>query len=495
MTAARPTTSARRRVAVLVATALAVELLYFFVVTAGTFTHWHFYAYYLNDLADGFRQGHLRMAIEPPPGLVANPANTDLWYWDVSLYRNHFYLYWGPLPALGLAVAKTVLRIKSQVGDEHVVFWLTTLQLAAGTLLIERMGRRLFARAPLALEVAAVLVLGTANPTLYDLGRAAAYEAAIVGAQAFVLLGLVFAFDAVVDDQARWRSLIGAGTAWAGTLSCRISIAPVVVLLAALTILGVAAGRPERLRRAARAALGIGAPLALGLFLLLLYNRLRFDAWLEFGRRYQMDWLTFGVGKQFLTTNLYAYFWRPLVISCRFPFLYTIMGWARAFPEGYKIPADYRAYEQVAGLVPTVPWLWFALAAMVAAIWRLRRTRAFSPFVWIVAATATATVVGLSFDLMLSSATNRFLGDAIGVVVLLAALGAFAAAEALQPWPWAQRGLIGVAVLLAVLSTWAGFALGFKGQYNHFEQGNPTLYRTMVERFSVCHGQIPPEPK
>jgi hypothetical protein len=495
MTAADPTTSARRRVAVLVAAALVVEFLYWFVTTAGTFTQWHFSAYYLNDLADGFRQWHLHMAVEPPPGLVANPANTDLWYWDVSLYRNHFYLYWGPLPALGLAVAKTLLRIKGQVGDEHVVFWLTTLQLAAGTLLIERMGRRLFARAPLVLEVAAVLVLGTANPTVYDLARAAAYEAAIVGAQAFVLLGLVFAFDAVTDDQARWRSLVGAGAAWAGTLSCRISIAPVVALLAALTIWGMAAGRPRRLMRAARAALGIGAPLALALFLLLLYNRLRFDAWLEFGRQYQMDWLAFGVGKQFITTNLYAYFWRPLVISCRFPFVYAIMGWARAFPAGYKFPADYRAYEQVAGLVPTVPWLWFALPALGAATLRLRRTRAFSPFVWAVAATATATVVGLSFDLMLSSATNRFLGDAIGVFVLLATLGALATAEALEPHPWARRGLIGVAVLLTALSVATGLALGFKGQYDHFQQGNPMLYRKMVEHLSVCHGQIPPEPK
>ncbi len=479
----------------LVAAALAVELLYFFTITAGTFAHWHFYAYYLNDMADGFRQWHLHMAIEPPPALLANPADASLWYWDASLYRNHFYLYWGPLPALGLAVAKTVLRIKGQVGDEHVVFWLTTLQLAAGTLLVERIGRRLFVRAPLVLEVAAVLVLGTANPTLYDLGRAAAYEAAIVGAQAFVLLGLVFAFDAVVDDQAPWRSLVGAGAAWAGTLSCRISIAPVVALLAALTIWGVAAGHPGWLRRAVRAALGIGAPLALGLFLLLLYNRFRFDAWLEFGRRYQMDWLTFGVGKQFITTNLYAYFWRPLVISCRFPFVYTIMGWARAFPAGYKFPADYRAYEQVAGLVPTVPWLWFSLVALGGTAWRFGRARRFSPLVWAVAAPATATVVGLAFDLMLSSATNRFLGDAIGVFVLLATIGAFMAAGALEPWPWARRSLIGVAVLSAVLSVGTGFALGFKGQYNHFEQGNPTLYRKMVEHFSVCHGEIPPEPK
>jgi hypothetical protein len=104
-------------------------------------------------------------------------------------------------------------------------------------------------------------------------------------------------------------------------------------------------------------------------------------------------------------------------------------------------------------------------------------------------------VAGLSFDLMLSSATNRFLGDAIGVFVLLATLGALTSAEALEPRPWARRILIGVALLLALVSLCVGFALGFKGQYAHFEQGNPPLYRKMVERFSACQGKIPPEPK
>jgi hypothetical protein len=161
---------------------------------------------------------------------------------------------------------------------------------------------------------------------------------------------------------------------------------------------------------------------------------------------------------------------------------------------GYQLPADYRAYEQVAGLAPTVPWLWFALVALGAAAWRFARTRVFSPLVWAVAATATATVVGLSFDLMLSSATNRFLGDAIGVFVLLAIIGALLAAEALEPRPWARRALIGAAVLLALASLGVGFALGFRGQYGHF-QNNPPLYRKWVERFSVCHGAIPEEPK
>jgi hypothetical protein len=50
----------------LVATALAVELLYLFVISAGRFTHWPVMTSYMNDLAEGFRHWHLHLATEPP---------------------------------------------------------------------------------------------------------------------------------------------------------------------------------------------------------------------------------------------------------------------------------------------------------------------------------------------------------------------------------------------------------------------------------------------
>ena len=91
----------RRRIVALVAAAMIVELVSWYFATAGTFSHWHFYNAFLNDLADGFRQGHLHLSVEPPAALVArpnpfDPANHDLWYWDASLYHGHYYLYWGP---------------------------------------------------------------------------------------------------------------------------------------------------------------------------------------------------------------------------------------------------------------------------------------------------------------------------------------------------------------------------------------------------------------
>ena len=78
------------------------------------------------------------MAIEPrrrcsPRPNPFDPAWRPLWYWDASLYGGHYYLYWGPVPALLLAGWKTLFRVHARVGDQFVVFALASLQALAGS--------------------------------------------------------------------------------------------------------------------------------------------------------------------------------------------------------------------------------------------------------------------------------------------------------------------------------------------------------------------------
>jgi hypothetical protein len=486
---------------VLLVTTLAVELVYLYVISAGRFTHWPLITSYVNDLAEGFRHGHLHLATEPPAALLAkpnpfDPANAGYWLWDASLSHGHYYLYWGPVPALLLATVKTVFRISAVVGDQHVVLWLTTLQLVAGALLIERVGRLLYDRPPLALEVAAILALGCANPILYNLARPAVYETAIVGGQAFLLLGLVFALDAIAAATLRPGRLVAAGVAWAAAFGCRMSVGPTVALIAAVTLAGMLAGKPDRVRRLIASALWLGTPLALGLGLFLLYNRLRFDGWLDFGQRHQLTWITLGVAKRFITTNLYAYFRRPPIFSCRFPFAYALQDiGARAFPPGYHLPEGYFVYEQVAGVLPTVPWSWLAPIALVGTARSIWRTRTLSPRSWAVVAAALAGTTALVPDLALGTATNRYLGDVVGAIALLGTLGAFTSHEWLAPRRRLRWVVLAVALPLALATAALGFALGVKGQYAHFEVDNPPLYGKLVRDLSTCHGPLPAEPK
>jgi hypothetical protein len=96
---------------------------------------------------------------------------------------------------------------------------------------------------------------------------------------------------------------------------------------------------------------------------------------------------------------------------------------------------------------------------------------------------------------VLSTGTNRYLGDVVGLVALLGALGALGLYGVLRQRTSARRLVLAATLLLAALTAGIGFALGIKGQYAHFQSNNPPLYDKLVHHLSLCHGEIPPEPK
>src|SRR6476620_7262446 len=92
-------------VALFVPLLLLFSLYYAFVVTSGTFGVLQWKTHYYDLGAEGFRAGHLYLAVQPSAALLgkANPAdltNRPLWLWDALLFNGHYYIYWGPVPTL-----------------------------------------------------------------------------------------------------------------------------------------------------------------------------------------------------------------------------------------------------------------------------------------------------------------------------------------------------------------------------------------------------------
>lgn len=483
----------------------AVEVTYVFIISAGTWSTWSTWNANYNQLAEGFRAGHLYIPTAPAPELLARPdpfawSNFNLWYLDASLYKGRYYLYWGPLPALLLLAVKVVARMRAEVGDQYVLFAHYTLLLIAGTVLIARMTRRLFPAVPRAMIAVAVLAFAYVSPTTYMFATPGIYQSAIASAQAFLVLGLVIAFDAVWNASeagAPWGRLIAAGACWAAAVGCRISAVLPASAFVALTALFATDQDWRKWRGLALRLLCLGVPTALVLVALGAYNKARFDSWFEIGVKYQLNTFPFVTSAKYVPLGIYSYLLRPLGLSCRFPFvsaLYDIG--ARGFPKGTVFPPGYSTHEPQAGLFVTSPWTWLFIPALAVAIERsVRWVRAGRSAIWADRRSRThvwcvASFLALSFLMPMVfvaafDTTMRYVADFSTGFTLFSTWGAWMLLARL-PAGWPRRSGIGVVVALAAATVVIGLLLGWEGYDQTFKWHNPHLYDLFRAKLSVC---------
>jgi hypothetical protein len=475
-----------------------IMAVYAFYGSAGTFTNWPVYTSSYDLLADGFRNGHLHLSVSPSPQLLArvnpyDPQHWSLWFVDISLYNGQYYLYWGPLPALIQAAAKAALGINRVIGDQYLVFSFLSLAAVFGALLIERVASRIFSSVPRWLVALGTLTLAFANPILYLASTAAVYQVAITGGQAFLLGGLLFAYDAVsvrAGDAFRRRSLLVTGTLLSLSLACRISLGPCIALIAGATLL---AGRQldnAWLRRSSIDGIFLGLPLLTCFAALLAYNHARFDEWLEFGTTHQLSTLKFHLSSAYWSTNLYAYMLTPYELSCRFPYL--LQNWSegpKGLPNWFELPAGYYVQEPVAGWLVTAPITWLSPVPVITALGTLRRRdeRQWRGLAFIVAScVCLGSVAGMAV-MGLYMATMRYLADVTYGLVLLGLLGGFTLVSVQRlAGRRKRRGIIAAFTLLATLTIVTGLLLGVQGYTRHFKEFNPVRYSKLVKALSVC---------
>jgi hypothetical protein len=484
---------------------VAIEVSYVFLITAGTWSTWSTWNTNYDLIAEGFRAGHLYIPVPPPPELLARPnpfdwSNSNLWFLDASLYKGHYYLYWGPLPALVLIAVKTVLRIKDVIGDQYVVFASYTLILIAGAVVLTRMIRRLFPDLPASLSLLAIAALAYTTPTTFLLATPGIYQAAIAAAQALLLMGLIFGFDAVWAASAappvRWR-MLAAGACWAGAIACRVSAVLPAGAFVLLTAFFSSTPRQHRLRRFATSACWLGGPVAMTLAALAAYNKARFDSWFEVGVKYQLNVFPFVTSRAYLPLNIFSYLLRPVGTSCRFPFVSALYDIGEhGFPHGTRFPPGYSTHEPQAGLFVTSPWTWLIFVALffagrgVVRWWRSpdrsvpveqrRRTE-----VWCVASLAALTVLMPLVFISAFDTTMRYIGDFSTGAALLGAWGGWSLLRAARD-RWPRRAVVALLVSLAAATVIIGLLLGFEGYDGMFKNHNHELYESLRRRLSFC---------
>jgi hypothetical protein len=476
-------------VAVVLAT-LVCAYAYVFYMSAGKLDTLVEHTAYYDQLAEAFRAGQLHLLRQPAPELLAaedpyDQKNIGYWFFDATLHDGKYFIYWGPVPALLLAAAKSALGIAKPLGDQWPTLGFAFGRLIAGAWLIWLLVRRCATGASPWLAPLFVLVFGLSAPMPYFLARSAVYEASIAGGQCFLLFGLLWLWQAQLRSQRRTVLLVAAGVAWGLALGCRISLAPALGAIA-LVCLVFQQVRDRDWRRTASSAIALGLPLTAAVALLGWYNYARFGSVGDFGVDKQLSTMKFSFAFDNYWPNLYSYLFRKLESSpCGFPFVWLMYRpWSltdTAFPHGFKLPIDYKASEPTMGLLWGEPWVVLALAALVAAMvpavrrGTCRGDAARGRFlVLAVLCLAILATVPLLAPLGLWLATVRYELDVIAGWVLLAALGASALWAALRG---PLRALAAVAIVaLALYSISVGALLGFQGYAELFKRYNPELY-------------------
>jgi len=381
------------------------------------------------------------------------------------------------------------LSIDKLVGDQYLLIFFSSLSTLFGALLVEGLRRRMFSTVPAWVSPFCVLAVAFVNPVLHLVTSPAQYQVAIAGGQAFLLGGVMFSFEALFaahSPRRKRRWFVLAGLSFACSMASRINLAGAAAFVALLTLLTVERPSLARSRAMLADAACVGALPVLSLFGLLLYNKLRFGSWLEFGQTEQLTYFKLSLAKRYVVPNLFAYSLTPFEATCEFP--YALQNWLHG-PKGIawrSLPEDY-VVEPVAGFLLTSPITWLFLVPLVLAIrhaFQVERV-AWRYYLYSSLSFLSMAALGGATILFVRASTMRYLDDFIHGLVLLGVLGGFSLI-AMQRSKL-RRALVSVGVsALCTVTVVFGLLLGYQGYNEHFKLFNPALDAKLTKQLSLC---------
>jgi hypothetical protein len=438
--------------------------------------------YFYNHLSRAFMAGQTSLLIQPSPQLLAladpyDPATNGLLrLHDAVLFHGKYYLYYGPVPAIGLFIPFRLLT-HLDLPEPVAVATFCTIGLIYSFLLLVWLCKAYIPDTPFWLLMSAILALGFGNVTPFMLRRPVHYEVAIAGGFAFAFAGIYYFVTGMLGPRLR-LGLVALGSlcvGLAGGSRFPMFAAGFVGLVLALFVIWQRRDRPWR--EQVWTLLALGGPAAVCLFLLLFYNYVRFGAWGEFGMRYTLQgyqsartYVFFSLARA--PMGFFYYVLVPPRIEPQFPFIFAEPGYFAAPPHDYWL-------ERTAGILPTVPLLGMLLLAP--AFWPTWRRRL--PLSLVAGAMAVVGAV-LLFLVCCAAATMRYEVDFATFFLIPALLLWCLAVTRFPPGDWRRR-LVGTTFSVLLVSTViVGAALSISGYYEDLKYGHPVTFLFLSDLFA-----------
>jgi hypothetical protein len=440
-----------------------------------------------NQLATGFLHGHLYLPTQPPRGLVAlaNPYNPVLnapyqglkgVHHDLSYYHGHFYLSWGPTPAVTLYAPWSLLHLP-QLQAYLAVFLFGIIGLGFALALWSFLVNTYLTQARLWRVTLGGIALALGSLVPFLLRRPDVYEVAVASGYCFAMASLYLLATGFLGGRLGvWRLACGsacAGLAMGGRPDLALLGIPVVFVTLGLI-------KRDRLRRWVDRLVCfavVTGPFACIVLLLLAYNYARFNSVSEFGQRYALAGIDQSreslLSFSHLGPGLLHYLFQPLKFSFAFPFVALTPSYPN--PDGHVFNLATIQVELLGGILITTPILLFLLAAP----WALRRfpQAELRHVVYVLAATGGAVLVSLA---MAVGVTMRY-GVDFSTILLLAGLLIWLV---LSQHKTIGRPIAFIGAALLAYTSLVGLAVSITGYYDWLRTGSPSTYNALEDATS-----------
>lgn len=456
-----------------------IIIVYVWVASMGLWTTWLNRTSYYDLLATAFSHGQTALEVQPQPALLEldniyelNSREGIPFLWDASVYKDRYYLYWGPAPALLLTLIKTVYT--QPIGDKVLTFAFTVGILIFITLLILEFWKTYFPRTPRWAILAGIVFAALVNPLLFVLMRGLIYDAAIISGQFFLIGGLYWLFVGFNRPSSKYLFFL-AGVFFTLAVGSRTNLVLAVLFLSVLVLIWAFKTQREE---AFLVMFIFSLPLFIGAVGYAAYNYVRFGSIIEFGLRYQLTIFNLNESLEktfslaYIPQNLYLTLFNPFEVHPRFPYLFGVPAVAPAWLE--KVPIEFTSHppENITGILVGSPFLIFSLFARPD-----KNTR------WIFITLAGSCLLIFFTLQVFFFATMRYLLDLTPALSLLAVIGFWQSLAFCNNRPILKSIVSALCIILIIYSILMSGLLAISGDIKAFSAFSTDLLLQLRQAF------------
>lgn len=345
------------------------------------------------------------------------------------------------------------------------------------------------------------LVSSLNTPVLFLINRPFVYEAAIISAQFFLILGIYTTIRALTSTKLKSLWLIFAGFSLSAAIASRFTyifsvlFICFIILFKLLKSILIKKEKWTLLLSFAIPVVLIGTGLAW-------FNFVRFGNILESGLRYQLtgdalpDNFRLLFSPIYFAANTYSSLFRPLGFSVKeFPFFFSPYVLDKMWPNFIHRPPTYYSGEPVVGVFASIPFLWSILFPIIMMFkegmdWINEKKSIFTTsdsnsipkwVILLLSGTGILLYVTLMFYVM---STMRFLVDFVPLWMLCAGISSWHFLARLGEKTGWKRVFLLTLIILCAMTIIISLFLNMQSGDKRFLTNNPSLYYLLAHFFT-----------